>query len=129
MDRAGGRLWCILLLGLETSIFKFGFFSGPNHHRVGIAGQYVHCVVGRLGFFLHSFFFRFKGFFRCFIILILRWFNHEELALFVVMFLAPQGGVGLDMAGRGVTLVLRTSWFNGSSWIRAKEIVTIRVYG
>ncbi|RWW47459.1 hypothetical protein BHE74_00046542 [Ensete ventricosum] len=33
------------------------------------------------------------------------------------------------MAGRGVTLVLRTSWFNYSSWIRAKEIVVIRVYG
>ncbi|RWV83447.1 hypothetical protein GW17_00054936 [Ensete ventricosum] len=33
------------------------------------------------------------------------------------------------MAGRGATLVLRTSWFNCSSWIRAKEITTIRVYG
>ncbi|RWW79422.1 hypothetical protein BHE74_00012289, partial [Ensete ventricosum] len=37
--------------------------------------------------------------------------------------------VGLSMAGRGATLVLRTSWFNCSSWIRAKEIVAIRVYG
>ncbi|RZS05068.1 hypothetical protein BHM03_00035503 [Ensete ventricosum] len=32
----------------------------------------------------------FKGFFKCFIVLILRWFNHEELALFVVMFAAPR---------------------------------------
>ncbi|RRT34672.1 hypothetical protein B296_00048047 [Ensete ventricosum] len=37
--------------------------------------------------------------------------------------------VGLGMASRGVTLVLRTSWFNCSSWIRAKEIAAIRVYG
>ncbi|RWW78351.1 hypothetical protein BHE74_00013442 [Ensete ventricosum] len=29
------------------------------------------------------------------------------------------------MAGRGATLVLRTSWFNRSSWIRAKEIAAI----
>ncbi|RWV79844.1 hypothetical protein GW17_00058963, partial [Ensete ventricosum] len=90
-DRAGGRLWCILLLGLESRIFKFGFFSGRNHQRVGIAGQCVLCVVGRLGFSLHGFFFRFKGFFRCFIVLILHWFNHEELALFAVMFAAPRG--------------------------------------
>ncbi|RWW11384.1 hypothetical protein GW17_00025010 [Ensete ventricosum] len=33
------------------------------------------------------------------------------------------------MVGRGATLVFRTSWFNCSSWIRAKEIVAIRVYG
>ncbi|RZR86442.1 hypothetical protein BHM03_00013640 [Ensete ventricosum] len=32
------------------------------------------------------------------------------------------------MAGQGVTLVLRTSWFNCSSWISAKEIAAIRVY-
>ncbi|RZS15295.1 hypothetical protein BHM03_00047106 [Ensete ventricosum] len=58
----------------------------------------MHCVVGRLGLFLHSFFFRFKGFFfrfkgffRCFIVLILRWFNHEEPALFAVMFAALRG--------------------------------------
>ncbi|RRT45443.1 hypothetical protein B296_00020295 [Ensete ventricosum] len=40
-----------------------------------------------------------------------------------------EGIVGLGMAGRGVTLVLHTSWFNCSSWIHAKEIVAIRVYG
>ncbi|RRT71720.1 hypothetical protein B296_00023995, partial [Ensete ventricosum] len=40
-----------------------------------------------------------------------------------------RGAVGLDMAGRGVTLVLRTSWFNCSFWIRAREIIAIRVYG
>ncbi|RZR72913.1 hypothetical protein BHM03_00018570 [Ensete ventricosum] len=50
----------------------------------------MHYVVGRLGLFLHGFFFRFKGFFRCFIVLILRWFNHEKSALFAVMFTAPQ---------------------------------------
>ncbi|RWV92111.1 hypothetical protein GW17_00045553 [Ensete ventricosum] len=101
---------------------------------------------------------RFKGFFRCFIVLILRWFNHEELALFAAMFTAPrfitmptqpigrsfaklisyqffwyrgldvvEGAVGLGMAGRGATLILRTSWFNYSSWICAKEIIAIRV--
>ncbi|RZS14668.1 hypothetical protein BHM03_00046396, partial [Ensete ventricosum] len=39
------------------------------------------------------------------------------------------GAIGLSMAGRGVTLVLHASWFNYSSWIRAKEIAAIRVYG
>ncbi|RRT43817.1 hypothetical protein B296_00011963 [Ensete ventricosum] len=48
-------------------------------------------MVGQLGLFLHGFFFRFKGFFRCFIVLIIRWFNHKEPALFVVMFAAPRG--------------------------------------
>ncbi|RWV87614.1 hypothetical protein GW17_00050369 [Ensete ventricosum] len=42
--------------------------------------------------------------------------------------MAVEGAVGLSMAGLGVTLVLRTSWFNCSSWIREKEIVAIRVY-
>ncbi|RWW57175.1 hypothetical protein BHE74_00036052 [Ensete ventricosum] len=32
------------------------------------------------------------------------------------------------MAGWGATLVLCASWFNRSSWIRAKEITAIRVY-
>ncbi|RWW01656.1 hypothetical protein GW17_00035290 [Ensete ventricosum] len=32
------------------------------------------------------------------------------------------------MASRGVTLVLRTLWFNRSSWILVKEITAIRVY-
>ncbi|RWW46230.1 hypothetical protein BHE74_00047851 [Ensete ventricosum] len=40
-----------------------------------------------------------------------------------------EGAVGLGMAGRGVTLVLRASWFDRSSWIYGKEIVAIRVYG
>ncbi|RWV85843.1 hypothetical protein GW17_00052330 [Ensete ventricosum] len=43
--------------------------------------------------------------------------------------MVAEGAVGLDMAGRGATLVLRASWFNRSSWIRAKEIAGIRVYG
>ncbi|RWW10179.1 hypothetical protein GW17_00026287 [Ensete ventricosum] len=38
-----------------------------------------------------------------------------------------EGAVGLGMAGRGVTLVLRTSWFNRSSWIHAKEIAALCV--
>ncbi|RRT31209.1 hypothetical protein B296_00058740, partial [Ensete ventricosum] len=57
---------------------------------VGIAGQCVHCVVGRLGLFLHTFFFRFEGFLRYFIVLILRWFNHEEPTFFALMFTAPR---------------------------------------
>ncbi|RWV83974.1 hypothetical protein GW17_00054356 [Ensete ventricosum] len=120
----------------------------------------MHCVVGRWGLSLPGFFFRFKGFFRCFIVLILHSFNHEEPALFAVMFASPrfvamphnslvdrsrssslvnffgagawmavEGAVGLGMAGRGATLVLRTSWFNCSSWIRVKEIAAIGVYG
>ncbi|RRT72964.1 hypothetical protein B296_00029268 [Ensete ventricosum] len=40
-----------------------------------------------------------------------------------------EGAIGLSMVGREVTLVLRTSWFNHSSWIRVKEITAIRVYG
>ncbi|RWV78833.1 hypothetical protein GW17_00060128, partial [Ensete ventricosum] len=40
-----------------------------------------------------------------------------------------KGAIGLGMASLGVTLVLRTSWFNRSSWIRKKKIVAIRVYG
>ncbi|RRT31485.1 hypothetical protein B296_00054231, partial [Ensete ventricosum] len=58
---------------------------------VGIAGQCVHCIVGRWGLFLYGFFFRFKGFFGCFIVLILHWLNHKEPALFAVMFVAPWG--------------------------------------
>ncbi|RRT74896.1 hypothetical protein B296_00001507 [Ensete ventricosum] len=32
------------------------------------------------------------------------------------------------MASQRATLVLHTSWFNYSSWIRAKEITAIKVY-
>ncbi|RRT83303.1 hypothetical protein B296_00007528 [Ensete ventricosum] len=39
-----------------------------------------------------------------------------------------EGAEGFDMAGRGVSLVLRASWFNRSSWILAKEIAAIRVH-
>ncbi|RZR78570.1 hypothetical protein BHM03_00003973 [Ensete ventricosum] len=49
----------------------------------------MHLIVGRLGLFLCGFLFRFKAFFRWFSILILHWFNHEEPALFAVMFAAP----------------------------------------
>ncbi|RWW03697.1 hypothetical protein GW17_00033123 [Ensete ventricosum] len=57
--------------------------------RVGVVGQCVHCVVGRLALFLHGFFFRFKGVFRWFIVLILHWFNHKEPTLLAAMFSAP----------------------------------------
>ncbi|RWW01266.1 hypothetical protein GW17_00035711 [Ensete ventricosum] len=50
----------------------------------------VHCIVGRLGLFLCGFIFGFKAFFRWFAVLILYWFNHEDLALFVAMFPAPR---------------------------------------
>ncbi|RWW77635.1 hypothetical protein BHE74_00014189 [Ensete ventricosum] len=50
----------------------------------------MHCVVGRLRLFLYGFFLRFKGFSRCFIVLILCWFNHEEPVLFTTMFAAPR---------------------------------------
>ncbi|RWW58281.1 hypothetical protein BHE74_00034879 [Ensete ventricosum] len=39
-----------------------------------------------------------------------------------------EGAEGFSMAGRGVTLILHTSWFNRSSWILAKEITAVRVY-
>ncbi|RWW51076.1 hypothetical protein BHE74_00042612 [Ensete ventricosum] len=89
----------------------------------------MHSVVGRLGLFLHGFLFGFKAFLRWFAVLIFHWFNHEEPALFAAMFTAPRfiGAVGLSIAGWGVTLVLRASWFNRSSWIRAKEIAAIGV--
>ncbi|RWV79932.1 hypothetical protein GW17_00058868 [Ensete ventricosum] len=89
----------------------------------------MHCVVGRLGLFLYGFLFEFEAFFRWFVVLILHWFNHEEPTLLTAMFVAPRGGNRPRYAGRGATLVLHASWFNRSSWIRAKEITTIRVYG
>ncbi|RZR75570.1 hypothetical protein BHM03_00062485 [Ensete ventricosum] len=49
--------------------------------------------------------------------------NDSKRSLLVTL----EGAVGLGMASWGVTLVLRTSWFNCSSWIRAKEIAFIRV--
>ncbi|RWW55778.1 hypothetical protein BHE74_00037546 [Ensete ventricosum] len=65
--------------------------------------------------------------------------HHEELAKrsrnssLVIFFgegawMAVEGAIGLGMAGRGATLVLRASWFNRSSWICTKEIVALRVY-
>ncbi|RZS01434.1 hypothetical protein BHM03_00031278 [Ensete ventricosum] len=43
--------------------------------------------------------------------------------------MAVEGAVGFGMAGQGATIVLHASWFNRSSWIRAKKIITIRLYG
>ncbi|RRT67502.1 hypothetical protein B296_00001902 [Ensete ventricosum] len=48
----------------------------------------MHYVINWLGLFLHGFLFGFKAFFRWFAVLILHWFNHEELAHFAVMFAA-----------------------------------------
>ncbi|RWW38200.1 hypothetical protein BHE74_00056583 [Ensete ventricosum] len=68
------------------------FKKSSNFHRlrVGVADQHVHCVVGRLGLFLYGFIFRFAAFFRWFTVLILYWFNHEELDLLAVVFSAPR---------------------------------------
>ncbi|RWV97561.1 hypothetical protein GW17_00039641 [Ensete ventricosum] len=57
--------------------------KSSNFHRlrVRVASQRVHCIVGRLGLFLHGFLFGFEAFFRWFPVLILHWFNHEEQAL------------------------------------------------
>ncbi|RRT70407.1 hypothetical protein B296_00027356 [Ensete ventricosum] len=64
--------------------------SSNFHLQVGVADQRVHYVVSRLGLFLHGFIFKFKAFFRWFVVLILYWFNHEESALFAAMFSAPR---------------------------------------
>ncbi|RWV77311.1 hypothetical protein GW17_00061878 [Ensete ventricosum] len=68
--------------------------SNFHYLRVGVAGQRVHCVVGRLVLFLCGFFFDFEAFFRWFAVLILHRFNHEKPALFAVMFAAPRGTDG-----------------------------------
>ncbi|RWW08137.1 hypothetical protein GW17_00028447 [Ensete ventricosum] len=71
-------------------IYKNGdgllFKESSNFHRlqVGVTGQHVHCIIGRLGLFLCGFIFEFEVFFR--------WY---------------EGAKGFDMAGRGATLVLR----------------------
>ncbi|RZS29103.1 hypothetical protein BHM03_00062785, partial [Ensete ventricosum] len=51
-----------------------------------VAGQCMHCVVGRLGLFLYGFLFGFEAFFKWFVVLILHWFNHEEPTLLTTMF-------------------------------------------
>ncbi|RWW88504.1 hypothetical protein BHE74_00002618 [Ensete ventricosum] len=82
--------------------------KSSNFHRlrVGVAGQHVHYVVGRLGLFLRGFFFSFEAFFRWFAVLILHWFNHKEPVPFAVMFLAPRWRLGWLCSGpkQGETL-------------------------
>ncbi|RZS08322.1 hypothetical protein BHM03_00039278, partial [Ensete ventricosum] len=86
--------------------------SNFNRLRVGVAGQCVHCVVSRLGLFLYDFFFRFKGFFRWFIVLILHWFNHKEPALFAGMFSAPRFiTVPTQSFGRSFTKLIPRQFF------------------
>ncbi|RWW42799.1 hypothetical protein BHE74_00051613 [Ensete ventricosum] len=69
---------------------RLQFKKSSNFHRlqIGVAGQPVHCVVDRLGLFLHGFIFGFNALFRWFNVLILYWFNYEEPALFAAMFSA-----------------------------------------
>ncbi|RWW37373.1 hypothetical protein BHE74_00057527, partial [Ensete ventricosum] len=95
------------------------FKKSSNFHclRVGVVGQRVHCVVDRLGLFLHGFIFGFNAFFRWVTVLILYWFNHEKSARFAKMFSAPctgarmavEGAEGFGMAGRGATLLSKAS--------------------
>ncbi|RRT37718.1 hypothetical protein B296_00031941 [Ensete ventricosum] len=65
-------------------IYKNGdgllFKESSNFHRlrVGVTGQRVHYMVGRLGLFLRGFIFEFEVFFKWYGILILYWFDHEE---------------------------------------------------
>ncbi|RWW10909.1 hypothetical protein GW17_00025518 [Ensete ventricosum] len=55
--------------------------------------------------------------------------DHRRTTVRLIAVESEEGAVGLGMAGREATLVLRTSWFNCSSWIYAKEIAATRVYG
>ncbi|KAJ8477990.1 hypothetical protein OPV22_021717 [Ensete ventricosum] len=61
------------LLSKESSNF--------HHMQVGVTGQCVHFIVGRLGLFLCGFIFEFEAFFRWYNVLILYWFDDEELPL------------------------------------------------
>ncbi|RWV99740.1 hypothetical protein BHE74_00004128 [Ensete ventricosum] len=91
--------------------------SNFHHLRVGVAGQCVHCVVGRLGIFLYGFFFMFQGFFRWFIVLILHWFNNKEPALFAAMFSAPRfSTVPTQSFGRSFMKLIphQFFWYGGS---------------
>ncbi|RWW59574.1 hypothetical protein BHE74_00033482, partial [Ensete ventricosum] len=77
-------------------IYKNGdgllFKESSNFHclQVGVIDQHVHCIVSRLGLFLHGFIFEFEVFFRWYDVVILYWFDDEEPPLFAAMFLAPQ---------------------------------------
>ncbi|RWW48014.1 hypothetical protein BHE74_00045956 [Ensete ventricosum] len=75
-----------------TRIYKnsdgllFKEFSNFHCLWVGVSGQRMHCIVGRLGLFLHGFIFEFEVLFR--------WYERTER---------------FGMAGQEVTLVFRTS--------------------
>ncbi|RRT85770.1 hypothetical protein B296_00000295 [Ensete ventricosum] len=69
---------------------------------VGVTGQRMHCIVGRLGLSSMA--------------------SSSGLRLSF-----DEGAEGFSMAGWGATLVLRASWLSHSSWILAKEITAIRV--
>ncbi|RWW06344.1 hypothetical protein GW17_00030338 [Ensete ventricosum] len=64
--------------------------SNFHHLQVGVIGECVHCIVGRLGLFLRGFIFKFEVFFKWYGVLILYWFGDEEPPLFAAMFSAPQ---------------------------------------
>ncbi|RZS05413.1 hypothetical protein BHM03_00035926 [Ensete ventricosum] len=68
--------------------------------QVGVIGQRMHYIVGRVGLFLCGFIFKFEVFFK--------WYEGVE---------------GFGIVGQGATIVIRTSWFNRSSWILTKEML------
>ncbi|RRT43615.1 hypothetical protein B296_00022060 [Ensete ventricosum] len=105
------------------------FKKSSNFHRmrVGVASQHVHCVVNRLGLFLRGFIFGFETFFRWFTVLIFYWFNHEELALFAVIFSAPRGTTPDDSKAAKALAMMR-SCFNVDSTVTAHWLVDVREY-
>ncbi|RWW28560.1 hypothetical protein GW17_00006957 [Ensete ventricosum] len=66
----------------------FKVSSNFHHLWVGVINQRMHCIIGRLGLFLHGIF-EFNVFFRWFNVLILYWFDHKEPSFFFAMFSAP----------------------------------------
>ncbi|RWW58355.1 hypothetical protein BHE74_00034826 [Ensete ventricosum] len=81
---------CVALIDENGDRLLFKKSSNFHRLRVGVVGQRVHCVVGRLGLFLRGFIFGFEAFFKWFAVLTLYWFNHEEPTLFAAMFSAPR---------------------------------------
>ncbi|RRT74884.1 hypothetical protein B296_00008376 [Ensete ventricosum] len=81
---------CVALIDENGDRLLFKKSSNFHRLRVGVVGQRVHCVVGRLGLFLRGFIFGFEAFFKWFAVLILYWFNHDEPVLFAAMFSAPR---------------------------------------
>ncbi|RWW12924.1 hypothetical protein GW17_00023389 [Ensete ventricosum] len=69
-------------LAIEKVIHAAHKESSNFHHlRDGVIGQRVHFIVGQLGLFIYGFIFKFKIFFRWYGVLVLYWFDDEELPL------------------------------------------------